>query len=122
MHEFGLVDQLIAAFLAKARAAFPSGVRRLRVRYGPGLDEESVRQAFRAESAGTPLAGAELALEAIPAEVVCSCGTRVTPFPREHSHADGETHDHGLPYMDCGRCGTVHAIPSFDVLEIVDAG
>lgn len=125
MHEYGIVDQLIGEFLKTPTARKLRTVRLVRLRYGPGLTAASVRQAFQVQSAGTPLAGAKLELEPKPLIIACPCGTKLSPYPQEHDHGhdhDGDhDHDHGLPYLDCGNCGTVHAIPHFNTLELTHA-
>lgn len=125
MHEYGLVDALIAEFLKTPRARTLPAVRRVRVRYGPGLTAAAVRQAFAVQSRGTPLAGAALELERREDEVRCACGASLAPFPPEphdHGHDHDHEHDHGLPYAECAACGAVLPIPHFDALEVVDAG
>lgn len=127
MHEYGIVDHLIGEFLKTPTARGLPKVSLVRLRYGPGLTAASVRQAFQVQSAGTPLAGARLELEPKPVTIACSCGAELSPYPQEHGHDhdhDGDhdhDHDHGLPYLDCSRCGQVHAIPHFNTLELTHA-
>lgn len=123
MHEYGIVDQLIGEFLKTPAARRLPAVRLLRLRYGPGLTAASVRQAFSVQSAGTPLAEARLELEPKPLVIACACGAKLSPYPpeRDHDHDHDDDHDHGLPYLDCARCGAVHAIPHFNTLELIHA-
>ena len=111
MHEFSLVDQIIASFLKTPVAQRLPTVRRMLVRYGPGLTEDSIRQAFQVQSAGTPLAGAQFDFEAIPVSIVCKCGAKVSP----------PEHEHDVPFAVCEDCAAVYPVPHFNVLEIVDA-
>ena len=115
MHEYGLVDQLIEEFLKTPLARALTRARAVRLRYGPGLTEASVRQAFLVQSKGTKLAGAKVEISRIPAEIVCACGAKSSPFEHEHDH------DHGTPYRLCDACGSVNAIPHFNALELTHA-
>lgn len=127
MHEYGLVDQLLEEFgktpLGRSRPRFAA----VRLRYGPGLTEASVRQAFLVQSKGTPLAGAKVEITRIPAVIVCACGAKESAFEHDHdpAHEHGpdheHDHDHGTPYRECAACGAVNAIPSFNALEVLDA-
>lgn len=131
MHEYGLVDQLIEEFLRTPLARALPTVRAARLRYGPGLTEASVRQAFLVQSKGTKLAGARVEISRIPVEVACACGAKASPFAEEHDHPHGPGHDHdhdhdhdhehGLPYLVCASCGAVNPIPSFNALEVTHA-
>lgn len=123
MHEYGLVDQLIEEFLKTPLARTLTQARAVRLRYGPGLTEASVRQAFLVQSKGTKLAGAAVDISRIPAEIVCACGKTSSPFEHEHAHGHGDDHDHdhGTPYRLCEACGAVNAIPHFNALELVHA-
>lgn len=124
MHEYGIVDQLIDAFLKTPKARSLPAVRLVRLRYGPGLTAASVRQAFLVQSAGTPLSAARLELEPKPVVVACPCGARLSPYSDEHEahgHDHDHDHDHGLPYLSCEACGAVHPIPHFNTLELTHA-
>ncbi len=128
MHEYGMVEQLIEEFLKTPLGRSLPKVRAVRLRYGPGLTEASVRQAFLVQSKGTPLAGAKVEISRIPAEIACACGAKESPFehehdhPHDHGHDDHEhDHDHGTPYRPCASCGAVNAIPHFNALELTHA-
>jgi hydrogenase nickel incorporation protein HypA/HybF len=90
MHELSIADAIvtIASRHAKGRP-----VSRVEVRVGHlrQVVPDSLRFAFELITAGTELEGAELALEEVPARVVCKAceqETTLTEFP-----------------MHCGACG-----------------
>jgi hydrogenase nickel incorporation protein HypA/HybF len=90
MHELSIADAIvtIASRHAKGRP-----VSRVEVRVGHlrQVVPDSLRFAFELITAGTELEGAELALEEVPARVVCTAceqETTLTEFP-----------------MHCGACG-----------------
>ena len=123
MHEYGIVDQLIEEFLKTPLGRSLPSVRRVSLRYGPGLDEASVRQAFLVQAKGTPLALARVDISRLPVEISCPCGARLSPFGEEHSHPHEHEHDHdhAMPYLVCAACGAVNAIPHHNALELTHA-
>lgn len=122
MHEYGLVDQLIEEFLKTPLARTLTRARVVRLRYGPGLTEASVRQAFLVQSKGTKLAGARVEIGRIPTEIACACGAKSPAFEHEHAHGDDDhDHEHGTPYRLCEACGAVNPIPNFNALELTHA-
>lgn len=86
MHEAGIAVNLIEAVQQRLAAepgvpphALPSRVSVIHVRVGElsGVSPDALDFAFECLSAGTPLAGAKLAFEAVPLVVVCDdCGQR----------------------------------------------
>lgn len=123
MHEFGIVEDLIVAYLGgPAGRGLEAPLSLVRLRYGPGLTADSVEQAFKVHSEGTPLAAARLELEPLRVSIRCPCGLTLAP-DKVHAgvHESGEDHDHGLPYLSCPGCGAVHGIPRFNSIELVHA-
>jgi Zn finger protein HypA/HybF involved in hydrogenase expression len=110
MPELGIVEKLIPGVVKqlKRRANLPVGV--LRLRYGPGLTEKAIRQAFQIKSAGTPPEGARLEFEQKIVMITCDCGDAFTPHFQ----------DSPMPYAICQECHKVHPIPGFHHLEAVD--
>ena len=111
MHEFGMVDESIAGLVARWNSLRGRPEQAIRVRYGPGLNEDSLRQAFQVHTAGTCLEGAQFVFikKAIP--LTCVCGT--------HLEVGEGTPD--SPYAICPECLSVRTIPGFNLLEILDA-
>ena len=122
MHEFGIMDEVIAKLLQDQGDGPPQPGRVVRLRYGPGLTAASLRQAFIVQAASTPLAGARLELEPRKIEIQCPCGALLNPYHDPESHHDsGAEHDHGMPYLLCESCQAVHPIPHFNSVELVYA-
>jgi len=111
MHEFGMVDEFIEQLLAHATKKPAKAARVIRVRYGPGLVEESLRQAFEVHTVGTALEGAKFEFMKKMITLPCECGALV----REG------TEKADFPYAVCQECQHVIPIPGFNVLELSDA-
>ena len=73
MHEVGLMREAVALALDRAVAAGAARVHAIGVRVGPlsGVVPAALTLAFEVVTAGTPAAGARLAVEETP--VVCRC-------------------------------------------------
>jgi Zn finger protein HypA/HybF involved in hydrogenase expression len=112
MHEFGMIEQLVHQVAGVCAKRGIRQARVLKVRHGPGLVEEALRQAFKVQCAGTALEGARLALEEKSVVIVCDCGTKVAI----------DTADHHIPYVMCQSCQKVHPVSGLDLLEVVDVG
>ena len=110
MHEFGMVDEFIHLLVAKWKNVEVKSAPVIRVLYGPGLVEDSLRQAFEVHTAGTSLEGARFEFRKKLVSVPCQCGTLV----REG------TEDADIPYAVCPDCQHVIAIPGFNALELID--
>ena len=80
MHEYSLVQALLARVEREARLRNALAVRRLSVRIGDlaGVDRELFESAFAACREGTVCAGAKLVVRPVHVRWVCSaCGTRL---------------------------------------------
>jgi len=131
MHEFGIVDQMIQELAAQWEGRRPPALESILLRYGPGLSEESLRQALQVHAGGTVLEGVRLQFEKKLVQFSCLCGAVMKPdhVPNGNGHSqddhdnhhpaheDGD-HDHGMPYCVCAECGRVCPIPGFNALEI----
>lgn len=73
MHEVGIMESALAAVLERARGQGAHRVHRIALRIGSlsGVEPEALRFAFDVVTRGTPAAGAELAIEAVPALAHC---------------------------------------------------
>ena len=110
MHEFGMVDEFIHQLVATWKDKPGGRAPVIRILYGPGLVEDSLRQAFEVHTLGTPLEKARFEFHKKVVSVPCACGTLV----REGVEAAD------VPYAICPDCQHVIAIPGFNVLELVD--
>ena len=74
MHEVGIMESTIEAVLRQAAQHHAVQVHRLVLRIGTlaGVEPESLRFAFDAVTRDTIVAGAELAIESIPAQAYCA--------------------------------------------------
>ncbi len=74
MHEIGIMESTLEVVLRQAGEHRASRVHRIVLRIGAlaGVEPESLRFAFDAVTRGTLAAGAELAIEAVPARAYCS--------------------------------------------------
>jgi Zn finger protein HypA/HybF involved in hydrogenase expression len=111
MHEFGMVDEFIHQLVARWMNTKKKPRKVIRVLYGPGLAEESLRQAFEVHTVGTPLEKTVFEFHKKPVSVPCQCGALVREGTEE---AD-------IPYAICQDCQHVIPIPGFNVLELIDA-
>ena len=111
MHEFGMVDEFIHALVSRWTDGKEKPAKVMRVLYGPGLVEESLRQAFEVHTAGTPLEKTSFEFHKKAVSLPCECGTLV----REG------TEEVDIPYAICPDCQHVIPIPGFNVLELIDA-
>lgn len=81
MHEYGLMEDLVASALEAVRRNGGGPVARVRVDVGElsSASPDALLAAFQALSEGTPLAGAEMEIGSVPGELACDgCGFRGT--------------------------------------------
>ena len=73
MHEVGIMESALAAVLQRAREQGAHRVHRIVLRSGSlsGVEPEALRFAFDVVTRGTAAAGAELAIDAVPALAHC---------------------------------------------------
>jgi Zn finger protein HypA/HybF involved in hydrogenase expression len=112
MHEFGMIEQLVHQVAGVCAERHIGQAHVLKVRRGPGLVEEALRQAFKVQCAGTVLERARLELEEKPVVIHCECGVQVAI----------DTTDHHVPYVMCQNCQKVHPVSGLDLLEVIDVG
>lgn len=82
MHEYSIVQALMARVAAEAAARGAVGVHRLEVRIGElaGVERELLATAFSLFREGTVCDGAELRIRPVPARWACSrCGSGISP-------------------------------------------
>jgi hydrogenase nickel incorporation protein HypA/HybF len=74
MHEVGIMESALSAVLGQARLHAAQRVHRIVLRIGAlsGVDADALRFAFDAIAENTPAAGAELAIDAVPALAHCA--------------------------------------------------
>jgi hydrogenase nickel incorporation protein HypA/HybF len=90
MHELSIAEAVVGSAVNHAAGRRVHRVE-LRVGHLRQVVPSALEFAFQLSTQGTPLEGAELAIEHVPAEGICrSCGTRsvMTEFP-----------------LSCSRCG-----------------
>ncbi len=110
MHEYSLMEGIIEAVVGQLNQqgiTAPGKVLEMHLTVG-ALDIhslESFEQAFAIQIQGTPLEGARVTVNVIPAELECEeCGYS---GPVGEDEADG--HD-AIPVAQCPRCGRVVAV------------
>lgn len=110
MHEYSLMERVVETIVSQLKTqgvTRNNSVREIHLRVG-ALDihsEESFRQAFELLAKDTPLAGATLRVEIVPAQIDCpQCGFK-GPCPEDG--ADG--HD-PMPVAQCPQCGAVSMV------------
>lgn len=74
MHELGIMESAIAAVLREVHLRGAQHVHRIVLRIGSlsGVEPEALHFAFDVVTRDTPAAGAELAIEAVPARAHCA--------------------------------------------------
>jgi hydrogenase nickel incorporation protein HypA/HybF len=74
VHEVGIMETAIEEVIAQAREHDATRVHRIVLRIGAlsGVEPDALRLAFDAVAKGTPAAGANLELEAVPARGRCT--------------------------------------------------
>ena len=94
MHELSIAQSLVEELERAARHEGASAVTRVAITVGrlSGVEPEALRMAFPLAAEGTPVEGAELDMEMVPARVHCpQCGDDTAP---------------PYPFMACGTCGS----------------
>ncbi len=82
VHEYGLMEDVVASALEAVRRNGGGTVRRIRVDIGElsFASPDALLTAFQALSEGTPLAGAEMEFGSIPGALACdACGFGGSP-------------------------------------------
>lgn len=120
MHEYGLMEDVIATILAelKKSAGCPSGAA-LEVVLKVGAlaihSAAATRQAFEVLTRGTPLENSRLDLTVEPVTLTCpQCGYQ-GPLP------EGAVDPHDpAPLKECPRCGTVAPVTGSRGVESIE--
>ena len=105
MHEYSIVQALVDRVEREARAHNATAVHRLSVRIGAlaGVEADLLASAYDICRTGTLCAGAELAIESVPARWACpDCGREVTA---------GEV-------LRCPGCGSPARLASGDEINL----
>lgn len=120
MHEYGLMENVIAAIKAELQKsgetpAGPSLEVILKVGALEMHSEEATRQAFEVLTKGTPLEGARLNLIILPVTLSCpQCGFQgPLPLGAADPHA-------ALPVAECPRCGSVAPVQGGRGVESIE--
>ena len=101
MHEYSVATELINALLPQVEAIDGQIVGVL-LRKGELriLSDQALINAFELLAEGTPLAGARLEIEVVPATVICSsCQFRGAP-----DHVKDEGFHFAVPILSCPKC------------------
>ncbi len=77
MHEYSLIESLIAQLTRELRAKNVQSVRSLRLRLGSTVAEEPIRQAFTMLSPGTPFQNSDLHVDPFDITHTCPICSRV---------------------------------------------
>ena len=101
MHEYGLMEDIVADATEEARRRRTQSIRNVRVEVGElsAASTEALATAFETLAPGTDLEHARLELTVVPGELRCdACGSCVSP-------RDADL-DPGPPWM-CPTCGSL---------------
>jgi Zn finger protein HypA/HybF involved in hydrogenase expression len=110
MHEYSIVESLVAAMLDALEKQNASKAVAVRFRRGSAFSEEAFRQAYSSLTAGTPLDGARVEIETVDLDFDCACG-----------HRQVITSDDLVGHMfACPKCGATREIDEAHDLELVE--
>lgn len=109
MHEFAIVQEIVAQLLAALETRSMAEVHKVHLRRGVHLQDDMVRQAYTLAVQGTPFEKAALVLEAAQVRVCCTCG-----YSKLLADEDLISH----VYV-CPACGVPQEIEGIDRLEVV---
>ena len=101
MHEYGLMEDIVASAIEAVRRNGGGAVGRIRVDVGElsSASPDALLAAFQALSEGTPLAGAVMEIGSVPGALACeACGFRGSP-------ADALLEPGAPPPWVCPECG-----------------
>ncbi len=102
MHEYAVVDELIASLLPRL-ADIPGTISAVFVKKGElrVLSDRALANAFELLSRGTRLEAARLEVESVPVAVRCGgCG-----YEGPAKTLSDEGGHYAIPILDCPRCG-----------------
>jgi hydrogenase nickel insertion protein HypA len=110
MHEYSIVQQLVNQLAAQLQTEGVERVKSIHLRRGSTFAEDPLRFALEVLSENTPLAGAEVVIDAYSVEHVCaSCGRSQVVTPDDLV---------GHIFI-CPVCGTAKEIDEAHGLELV---
>lgn len=110
MHEYSIVESIVASMLEALREQNASVVVAVRFRRGSAFSEDAFLQAYRSLTAGTPLQDAPVEIETVNLDFECACG-----------HRQVITSDDLVGHMfACPHCGTTREIDEAHDLELVE--
>lgn len=120
MHEYSLMEQVIAHILAelkKQTGPAPEGALEVVLKVGALAvhSEAATRQAYEVLVKGTPLENSRLLLTIEPITLACGqCG-----YKEELPEGAVDPHDHA-PLVECPRCGAVIPVESGRGVESIE--
>ena len=110
MHEFGIVEGIVSGVLPQLEEANVQRVSKVHFRRGSAFNEDALRQAYQATTAGTPLEGAALEIDTVNLDYICPCG-----YEQVITSDDLEGH-----MFICPICGAVHEVDEAHDLELIE--
>jgi Zn finger protein HypA/HybF involved in hydrogenase expression len=110
MHEFGIVEGIVHNVLPQIDRQGVKHITQVHFRRGSAFNEDALRQAYQATTAGTPLEGAALVIDTVNLDYVCQCG-----YEQVITSDDLEGH-----MFICPLCGNVHEVDEAHDLELIE--
>jgi Zn finger protein HypA/HybF involved in hydrogenase expression len=114
MHEYAAVEELVGALTRQLTARGVGRVASIRLRRSSSFDPDALAQAWPMAAAGTPLAGAAVAVTVADLAFACGCGRRQVVT------AD-DLIGHMVVCPACGRAGEVDGAHDLEVVEVIAA-
>lgn len=111
MHEYSIAESLVKAVLEEVAKRGNPQVELLRFRRASAFSEAALEQAVQSLSAGTPLEGAEIAVESINRDFKC---------PRCSHEQVIQSDDLAGHLFVCPGCGYVEEIEEAHDLELLE--
>lgn len=110
MHEFGIVEGIVHNLLPQLEIQGFKHITQVHFRRGSAFNEDALRQAYRATTAGTPLEEAALVIDTVNLEYSCQCG-----YQQIITSDDLEGH-----MFICPQCGYIHEVDEAHDLELIE--
>lgn len=110
MHEFGIVEGIVSSVLPQLEAQGVKHIAQVHFRRGSAFNEDALRQAYQATTAGTALEGAALLIDTVNLDYNCVCG-----YQQVITSDDLEGH-----MFICPKCGAVHEVDEAHDLELLE--
>jgi Zn finger protein HypA/HybF involved in hydrogenase expression len=114
MHEFSAADEFVQALLQSIPRQAAGRLRGVRLRLGPYMHEDPLRQALAMGLEGSPWAGLEISIERASKPVFCECNYLFSFSDINHPHG-------GEPVLcpECDRLVYVNGGPDIELLELL---